>query len=139
MYFIAAVGLYCSARSRNSWRSLLATVAIGYLGGFVLFCVSTPLACLTSVILGLLTTFFQELFAGAQISPRPPFRMAWEVLLPVFWFVGTALTYYWAARSFLAAAERHIARQDRIPTGRVRLIDLDLPLRSPRPARRPFP
>jgi ABC-type transport system involved in multi-copper enzyme maturation permease subunit len=32
MYYIGAVGLYCSARCQTSWRSLLATVAIGYAG-----------------------------------------------------------------------------------------------------------
>jgi hypothetical protein len=36
MYFLGAVGLYCSARSQSAWLSLLATVAIGYVGGFLL-------------------------------------------------------------------------------------------------------
>jgi ABC-type transport system involved in multi-copper enzyme maturation permease subunit len=139
MYFLGAVGLYCSARSHSSWRSLLATVAIGYVGGFVLFCVSTPLACISSIVLGLVATLLQELFVNGSNLGGPPFWVTWDRLLPVFWAVGTAVAYWWAARSLLDGAEKHVAKYDRIPTGRLRLIDLDLPMRYSRRVHRRAP
>ena len=42
MYFMGAAGLWCSARSKTSWRSLLGTMALGYVGGFVLYGVAVP-------------------------------------------------------------------------------------------------
>jgi hypothetical protein len=136
MYFLGAAGLYCSARSHSSWRSLLGTVAIGYGGGAALFCIATPLSCASSVVLWLVTELVQELLqAAAGPTARSPFTWS-EALLPVFWSVGTAIAFWWVARSLIQAAERHIATHDRIPTGRVRLIDLDLPIRPRRPVRR---
>jgi hypothetical protein len=135
LYFLGAAGLYCSARSHSSWRSLLGTVAIGYGGGAALFCVSTPLSCASSVVLWLLTELAQELLQAASSTGRSPFTWS-EALLPAFWSVGTAIAFWWVARSLVQAAERHIATHDRIPTGRVRLIDLDLPIRPRRPVRR---
>src|SRR5262249_23171901 len=35
MYFMAATGVWCSARSKSSWRSLVATLGTGY--GYLLF------------------------------------------------------------------------------------------------------
>src|SRR5262249_8536885 len=37
MYFLGAAGLWCSARCRDSWRSLAATVGVGYFGGAAAF------------------------------------------------------------------------------------------------------
>src|SRR5439155_19378600 len=33
MYFVGAAGLWCSVRSKSSWRSLVGTLGIGYVGG----------------------------------------------------------------------------------------------------------
>jgi ABC-type transport system involved in multi-copper enzyme maturation permease subunit len=131
MYFLGAVGLYCSARSHSSWRSLLGTVALGYAGGFALLCVSTPLSCLSLLVLGLVTTLVEGLRPSWFAAPAPQRYLAlWGALWPVFWAVGSAVAYWWVARSLLTAAENHIAKHDRIPTGRVRQIDLNLPTRA---------
>jgi ABC-type transport system involved in multi-copper enzyme maturation permease subunit len=75
MYYMAATGLWCSARSKSSWRSLVMTFAIGYgyffgmasilaliylwtgcvIGPFVAFVLM--LAGITSLTLGLTITF----------------------------------------------------------------------------------
>ncbi len=57
MHFLGAAGLWCSARAKNSWRSLLWTVVMGYATGFFLFSVAVPamglimLAILVSLLL----------------------------------------------------------------------------------------
>src|SRR5262249_23012105 len=39
MYCMGAVGLWCSARSKTSWRALLGTLAVRYLGGLLTYLV----------------------------------------------------------------------------------------------------
>jgi hypothetical protein len=48
-----------------------------------------------------------------------------EALLPLYFAVGVALMYWWAARSLVFAAENYLAANERIPTGRVRLFDVE--------------
>src|SRR5262245_12481024 len=66
MYFIGSAGLWCSVRAKDSWRSLIHTLAIGYVGGLVLGLVLTPAF---AVVMGLLLI----------------------ILLVVDFFLGTAL------------------------------------------------
>ena len=72
------------------------------------------------------TTVVEGLLSSPAAGTRP-FVILLGQLWPAFWAVGTAVTFWWVSRSLLRAAERHIAAHDRIPTGRLRLIDLDLP------------
>jgi hypothetical protein len=135
MCFLAAVGLFWSARSQTSWRSLLGTVTVGYAGGFVLFCVSTPLSCLSTMVLGLLLTAIQEAVETGGGSGRATFRV-WEAYAPVFWALGSALAFWIAARTILASAEATVAKTDRIAPNWVRMIEYDLPRYTPRGPRR---
>jgi ABC-type transport system involved in multi-copper enzyme maturation permease subunit len=123
MEFLAAVGLWWSVRARSSWRSLLGTVVIGYLGGLMLFCVSTPLACITAFT-GALVTFV--------VSPGE--FDDWPALLPLFWAAGVAAAYWWAGRMLLAQASAYLASHDRIPTERRRRLILDEPPRRSSPS-----
>jgi len=135
MEYLGAAGMWSSVRCQSSWRSLLLTLGFGYVGGFVIFCVSTPLACITTLLLSLVAGLLD--FVVVTLADSAPqffarFGIA-EQLLPLFFAVGVALTYWWFSRSMLLAAEAYLARNERIPTGRARILDLDLPFK---PARR---
>jgi hypothetical protein len=132
MEFIAAVGLWWSVRSASSWRSLLGTAVLGYVGGVALFIASTPLSCVTTLVLAVVTGALQAV-AGDPGSTTEEFFEIWEALLPVFWSAGVALVYWWAGRSLLYQAEAHVARHDRIPSDALRLIAMDQPVRGPKP------
>src|SRR5262245_61229808 len=56
MYFIGATGIWCSVRSRGSWRSLLWTLGIGYVGGAFVYIITSPVIFLLAVfiVLGLM-------------------------------------------------------------------------------------
>jgi ABC-type Na+ efflux pump permease subunit len=123
MYFVGAAGLYCSARSQSSWRSLLATLAMGYAGAFLLFCCSGVVFYVGALIL------------AAILSQSG--SLGWLIITPVGWLAAVALAYWWAGAMLLATAEMRIALSDRIPNGRGRLIDLDLPYHPTRRVRRP--
>jgi ABC-type transport system involved in multi-copper enzyme maturation permease subunit len=129
MEFFASVGLWCSVRCPSSWRSLLATVGLGFVGGIVLTCVSTPIALSTTVILYLATSLLEHVFtylSEAAIQFAGPDEIPF-LLMPLFSAVGVALTYWWVARSLVFAAESYLAATERIPTGRVRLFDVEQP------------
>jgi ABC-2 family transporter protein len=51
MIFVGAAGLWCSVRSRSSWRSLLGTLGITYIGGFLLFCVTSPITAIVALLI----------------------------------------------------------------------------------------
>src|SRR5207244_9488292 len=41
MYFVGAAGIWCSVRSRDSWRSLVGTILWGYVGAGAVFLVTS--------------------------------------------------------------------------------------------------
>lgn len=127
MEFFASVGLWCSVRCSTSWRSLMMTAGLGYAGGLVLTCVSTPLALSTAIILFLITRLVELGIESAAVI-LPSWVVTADVadaLLPMYFAVGVALMYWWAARSLVFAAENYLASNERIPTGRTRLFDVE--------------
>jgi ABC-type transport system involved in multi-copper enzyme maturation permease subunit len=66
MAYAGAAGLWCSVRSRNSWRSLLSTLAFCYLGGFV-FAIPTLIAALILSLLIIPFLAIIELLTGAAL------------------------------------------------------------------------
>jgi ABC-type transport system involved in multi-copper enzyme maturation permease subunit len=67
MCYVGAAGLWCSVRSKGSWRSLLGTLAFTYLGGFVLYCVLTAISAIVAMVLVMILEVFQSL--GGTITP----------------------------------------------------------------------
>ena len=52
MAYVGAAGIWCSVRSKSSWRSLLFTLVLAYVGGSILYCVASPFIALLSFALG---------------------------------------------------------------------------------------
>jgi ABC-type transport system involved in multi-copper enzyme maturation permease subunit len=69
LFYVGAAGLWCSVRSRGSWRSLLGTLALTYLGGFALYCVTSMLAGIVAMLLFLIL-FLLETLLGDSLAPR---------------------------------------------------------------------
>jgi ABC-type transport system involved in multi-copper enzyme maturation permease subunit len=123
IYFFGAVGLWCSARSQSSWRSLLGTVVLGYAGMVVFGCLGVPIGCIGSLIVGAIL----EGFGRHGIM---------ESVVSLTMTLGMAIVYWLVARSILAAAEATVAKRDRIPPDWVRMIEYDLPRFAPNRTRR---
>jgi hypothetical protein len=51
MFFVGAAGLWCSVRAKTSWRSLLGTLGITYVGGSILSCVALPVIYMVALAL----------------------------------------------------------------------------------------
>ncbi|MCI0456379.1 MAG: ABC transporter permease, partial [Gemmataceae bacterium] len=122
MWFLGAVGLWCSVHARSSWRSLLATLGFGYLGGFLLYCVALPLIgiaySLIAVALVLLDYSWQTQLANRfAMTANLFFALSAAVLVAIFLLVAWFLLR--SAQKYVAQRERTRYAQ-REPTGRSR-------------------
>jgi ABC-type transport system involved in multi-copper enzyme maturation permease subunit len=72
LFYVGAAGLWCSVRSKASWRSLVGTLAFTYLGGFVLYCATSALAGIVALIILLVLLLAQTLFEtlGVGVTPQ---------------------------------------------------------------------
>ncbi len=113
MYFIGAAGLWCSVRARDSWRSLLHTMAVGYLGGLMLYIVTSPFIGILYGIL-LLCILLLDMFLGTNLYGLV--RASWANFFQVF-FVSSCIVlviaFWLLAQLFLARCVRWIADRDR--------------------------
>jgi ABC-type transport system involved in multi-copper enzyme maturation permease subunit len=107
MYFIGATGLYCSTTSRNSWRSLLATLSVGYVGGSLILLVTSPALMIVAVLLYLLLLLV-DVMIRSNMAASFDFR-----LFIVATCVSLAVIFWLMARLFLNRAHRYIADRER--------------------------
>jgi ABC-type transport system involved in multi-copper enzyme maturation permease subunit len=109
IYFVGAVGLWCSAHSKNSWRSLLATVAVSYACGFGLWLIAWPVGSLFFVVVMITLMLVDQLY---QINLTQSWMLGW-----VYWLVGIclgfALGFLFIGRSFLNRAQAYISTRER--------------------------
>jgi ABC-type transport system involved in multi-copper enzyme maturation permease subunit len=114
MYFVGAAGIWCSVRSRGSWRSLLWTLGIGYVGGAFVYMLTTPVIFILAVfiVLGLMLvdTYLQTSFGSSAANSFdqflfPAFKIASCLALAgIFW--GMAWFFITDAQKWVADRER---------------------------------
>jgi ABC-type transport system involved in multi-copper enzyme maturation permease subunit len=113
MYFVGAAGLWCSVRSKGSWRSLLGTMGIGYVGGALVYLVTTPVILFIAIFIMLFLVLLDQ-YLGTQIAKTAlggfgEFYLGFQigsclVLAGIFWGLG----YF-----FLGDAQKWIADRER--------------------------
>jgi len=112
MVFVGAAGVWCSVRSKSSWRSLLATALFGYLGGFLLYGVAVPVAGIIYLVI-LLTLFIIDTLSQNRGQLATIFSSMSGVYV-----VATCLAligaFILATSLFLSSAQKYIAFRDRI-------------------------
>jgi len=119
MYFLGATGLYCSVRARTSWRSLLSTMGIAYVGGALLQIVLSPfillLALMVLLLLAVLNKLLEDYFQVSITTGKGPFT--WMVLfgtgMQIAISIALAAMFYIMARCFLSWAQRWVAQRER--------------------------
>jgi ABC-type transport system involved in multi-copper enzyme maturation permease subunit len=112
MAFVGSAGLWCSVRSKGSWRSLLWTFLIGYAGGAGLYLFAWPVAGIMWLAV-LLTLVLLDLVNGNQTTFAQTFRAA-----SGFFVIGVLLGliggFILAIGLFLRSAQKYIALRERI-------------------------
>jgi ABC-type transport system involved in multi-copper enzyme maturation permease subunit len=130
-----AVGLWCSARSASSWRSLLATLTLSYCGGILLFWRPGGLSAFAGLLpislggaLGVGCTLWATMSWRHLVAMMTVFYFAWFVLFwpsmaafPgavswTFWF-WLAAAFWYSTRYLLASAVACVGRADRWEMG----------------------
>jgi ABC-type transport system involved in multi-copper enzyme maturation permease subunit len=113
VYYIGAAGIWCSARSSTSWRSLLGTLGFGYLGGFLIFGLTSPatliIAAIIYIFLQLADRAYGTMFAQA-VGGFGQFFTAFFIAT----CVALAIIFFFAARFALNSAEKRISDRERI-------------------------
>jgi len=115
MYFVGAVGIWCSAWLKNSWMSLLATLLIGYTGSVLLGFLTGPAFWVARALLALLFGLPLVLFELAtKVSIKPLLALEPAV---VWALCGASMVWIvrHAAERFLSSARMRIARLERTP------------------------
>jgi ABC-type transport system involved in multi-copper enzyme maturation permease subunit len=107
MYFVGAAGIYYSVRSQSSWKSLLATLGFGYVGGLVICTVSIPVVLALSVVvigmLALLGIFGSISGLWSSYAPMIFVALGWSYIL---WRI---------AERFIVDAQRRVIGRERTP------------------------
>jgi ABC-type transport system involved in multi-copper enzyme maturation permease subunit len=113
MYFVGAAGLWCSVRSKNSWRSLLTMLVVGYVGGAVVYTMTVPLILVLTFVLVLLLHLV-DLAVGTRMATVALNNS--PTLFKVFFVsscVGLAVIFVLMARMFVNRAQRWVADRER--------------------------
>ena len=138
MYFIGAAGLWCSVRASNSWKALLQTMGVGYIGGLVAYVVVSPVllafGAILLILLLVMDAFLNTRFAsaagayGRTLYFGSPFALALLFLLLARWFLSGVQrwiadrerTRFWADAPFSRRSHRSLDNdvQDRRPARR---------------------
>jgi len=109
MFYTGATGLWCSARSNSSWRSLVGTLAWAYLGGFLAFVAVIPILLTLWVFIALFLELAEWVFlgkaSGTWMAGWTTFVLAGQIAM--------AVAFLLASLFFLREAEKRVADYDR--------------------------
>jgi ABC-type transport system involved in multi-copper enzyme maturation permease subunit len=114
MYFVGASGIWCSVRSRTSWRSLLGTIGIGYVGGTFVFLLTTPVIFVLAfiIVLGLMAVDFY-LQTGLGTSAANSFDTLFVPALQIASCLALAGIFWGLAWFFITDAQKWVADRER--------------------------
>jgi ABC-type transport system involved in multi-copper enzyme maturation permease subunit len=113
MAYAGSAGLWCSARFASSWRSLFATVALGYAAGFLVYGFSWIVVPLIFLVLFLSIFLFDYLFLGGQGQLADGFAKSFWVFTTLS-YVALAFFFIGLAWLLLSSAQKYIADRERI-------------------------
>ena len=112
MAFIGAAGLWCSVRSKSSWRSMLGTLLFGYGGGFFLLAVAMPVAWMIFLVLMITVTLIDQTYYGGQLGLSRTINSAGGFLL-VAVCILLVVGFLLSIKLLLNSAQRYVADRER--------------------------
>lgn len=111
MYYVGAAGIWCSVRSKSSWRSLLGTLGFCYVGGFIIY---GPLFIILFIVAGIFLLFLSILdnILGLNLirsAPGPWFLKSYFFAM----CLGLAGLFWLLAWFFIRDAEKRVSELER--------------------------
>jgi ABC-type transport system involved in multi-copper enzyme maturation permease subunit len=110
MVFMGAAGLWCSVRSKSSWRSLMGTALIGYGGGFLLYGVGIPLAWVGFMVVMIVLLILDGIY-GTRYGPAFIANMGTILIVAC---LALVITFLFATRLLLRSAQKYVALRERV-------------------------
>ncbi len=133
MAYAGAAGIWCSVMSSTSWRSLLGTLGVTYLGGFAMTAINAVVGCVFTIILSILIALLGA--QGAMVMGG----MSGFVLIMAAFQIGLCLglggAFVLAAWRLLASAEYRVGVLERVKHWRYAPEALGEPIPVVLPAR----
>jgi len=114
MYFVGATGLRCSVRAKSSWRSLLGTLGMGYVGGFVIYVMTSPIILILALVVLLSMILIDRLLGTSLASAATGGGLAGLLLaFKIASCAALALIFWLLSKYFLRDSQRWIADRER--------------------------
>jgi ABC-type transport system involved in multi-copper enzyme maturation permease subunit len=111
--YVGAAGLWCSVRSRSSWRSLLGTLGFTYLGGFVLYCVTSALAGILAMMLMLALMLLEYVAGDIAATGAMRFLRGMSTAYPIAFCIILAGAFILLGWMLIRAAEYRVGILER--------------------------
>src|SRR5262249_25211725 len=109
MFFVGASGLWCSARSQTSWRSLIGMFLWTYVGGAIPYMLLIMMSWFLYMMLAVFYMLFVSLLLqGSMAGPPLSFAGFFVVLCIIL-----GLSFLFASWFLLKEAEKRVADYDR--------------------------
>lgn len=112
MFFVGSTGIWCSVRAKSSWRALLGTLGISYVGGFLLYLMFSPLILIVAILIYLFLLIIDASY-GTTTTRAVGFA-DFYVAFVIASGVGLALIFLLVSWYFLRNAEKWVADRERI-------------------------
>ncbi len=119
VFYVGSAGMWCSARAKSSWRSLLGTLAFIYLGGLVLHC---WLMIFTGCFTLLIIAFFlacEYFLRSANIQITQPLAGFWDAYWIAFCLL-MAGSFAFISWRLLIGTESRISSMERVRERKIR-------------------
>jgi hypothetical protein len=116
MFYMGSAGVWSSTRFSSSWRSLLATMGIGYVGGFVLWLLTTPVTLVVSMILFTIFMLLSEFDRRAGTQTAGVFKTftGGTVIAIMASAIVLGATFFGVPWLFIVNAEKRVSETERI-------------------------
>jgi ABC-type transport system involved in multi-copper enzyme maturation permease subunit len=114
MYFVGASGIWCSTRSKGTWRALLFTILWSYVGACVVLVVASPVLVIVAVVLWLLIMLVDyALQLNVFVKTGPGVALAWWLAIQILCCVTIAVISFLLSLAFLHYSRKYIAYRER--------------------------
>jgi len=136
MFYMGSAGIWASTRLDSSWRALLATMGIGYVGGLILWLVTAPITLMVALMLFMMFTVLKQAdnFLGTTVAATFSTFTGGPVLAILASAIVLAATFLGVPWLFIINAERRVSELGRVRVWRDE--DLRMPGRRRRRYRR---
>lgn len=115
LFYMGGAGIWSSTRCSTSWRSLLATLGIGYVGGLILWVVTLPATAIVALFVYLIMEALAkaDTFLGTQVAASIGKAVNWPIVAFIASCIVLAGVFLGVPWWFLKNAEHRVGHTER--------------------------